>query len=127
MKRSALCAAVLAALLALSARATGEFRAHGFVLPAGSVKVDEDRYRLSAAWDDARRFYRSVYPTAKFPRTVLANLAGVRAEHIENPAGGEWDGANIYEKQGEVRVYVLKRKAPAKGKQAEEGEVPTED
>jgi hypothetical protein len=48
----------------------------------------------------------------------------VRAEHIENPGGGEWAGVNLYEKQGEVRVYVIKRKAPAKGKELEEGEAP---
>ena len=104
--------------------AAGEYKAHGFTLPGGSVKVDDDRYRLPQAWEDARRYYRQVYPPAKFPRRTLTNFAGVRAEHIENPGGGDWEGVNIYETNREVRVFVLKRKAPAKGKELEEGEAP---
>ena len=111
-------------LVASAALAGGEFKAHGFTLPGGSVKVDDDRYRLAAAWDDAKRFFRSVYPPAKFPRRTLPNTAGVRAEHIENPGGGGWAGVNLYENKGEVRVFILKRKAPAKGKEVEEGEAP---
>ena len=90
--------------LAGATRAAGEFKAHGFTLPSGSVKVDDDRYRLAQAWDDVKRFYRSVYPAARFPRRVLPNQAGVRAEHIENPGGGEWEGVNLYENKGEVRI-----------------------
>src|SRR6187455_2606548 len=78
--------ALLAFLLAaLAARAGGEFKAHGFTLPGGSVKLDDGRYRLAQAWDDVKRFYRSVYPAARFPRRVLPNQSGIRAEHIENP------------------------------------------
>jgi hypothetical protein len=124
-------AASIARLLALAlllaaagTRAGGEFKAHGFTLPGGAVKVDDERYRLAQAWDDARRFYRSVYPPAKFPRSTLPNTAGVRAEHIENPGGGAWEGVNIYENKGEVRVFILKRKAAHKGKELEEGEAP---
>ena len=120
--------AILAALailaLPLQARAGGEFKARGFTLPGGTVKVDDDRYRLAQAWDDAKRFFKSVYPPAKFPRRTLANFSGIRAEHIQNPGGGEWEGVNLYENKGEVRVYILKRKAPAKGKELEEGEAP---
>jgi hypothetical protein len=117
-------AALVGLLVSLSARAGGEFKAHGFTLPGGSVKVDDDRYRLAQAWDDVKRFYRSVYPPARFPRRVLTNQSGVRAENIENPGGGEWDGANIYESKGEVRVFILARRAEKKGKTVEEGEAP---
>lgn len=104
------CAALaLCALLAgaLPAFASG-FRARGFTLPDGAVKIDDDRYRLPQVWDEAVRFYRSVYPPAKYPRRTLHSETPVRAVHIDNPAGGEWDGANLYEAgHGEVRVYVL--------------------
>jgi hypothetical protein len=113
-----------ALLFAFAALAAGEFKARGFTLPGGSVKVDDDRYRLTAAWDDARRFFRSVYPPARFPRRTLPNQAGVRAEHIENPGAGEWEGANIYENKGEVRVFILARKTGTKGKTVEEGAAP---
>ena len=113
-------------LLALAARAGGEFKAHGFTLPGGSVKIDDDRYRLAQQWDDVKRFYRSVYPAARFPRHVLANQGGVRAEHIENPGGGDWEGVNLYESKGEVRLFILLRKSGQKGKTVEEGEAPEE-
>ena len=105
-----------AALLALAPRAeaAGEFKARGFSLPPGSVKVDEDRYRLPLAWDEAQRFFRNTYPIAKYPRRALPNQNGVRAVHLANPRPGEeWEGANVYEAgKGEVRVFVLGPRAP---------------
>ena len=112
--------AALLALVALvvppGARAAVGFKAHGFTLPDGAVKVDDDRYRLPQAWDDAIRFYRSVYPAAKYPRHALRSQSQIRAIHIDNPAPGEWEGANLYESaRGEVRVFVLTGKeAPKK-------------
>jgi hypothetical protein len=91
-----------------SARAAGGFKARGFFLPDGAVKVDDDRYRLPQPWDEAVRWYRATYPPAKFPRRTLRNQAGVRAMHIVNNAPGEWEGANLYETpRGEVRVFVM--------------------
>ena len=94
---------VLAALLAAEG-----FKARGFQLPDGAVKIDEDRYRLQQPWDEAVKYYRRAYPAAKYPRKVLHSQTAVRALHIENPSGIEWDGANLYEAgRGEVRVYIL--------------------
>ena len=91
-----------------TARAAGGFKARGFFLPDGAVKVDEDRYRLPQPWEEAVRWYRATYPPAKFPRHTLRNQAGVRAMHIVNSAPGEWEGANLYETpRGEVRVFVM--------------------
>ena len=106
-------AALLAVALAIStmsspARAAGGFKARGFFLPDGAVKVDEDRYRLPQPWEEAVKWYRATYPPAKFPRHTLRNQAGVRAMHIVNTAPGEWEGANLYETpRGEVRVFVM--------------------
>ena len=111
---------LLAALLALPAFAAGEgFKARGFILPDGAVKIDEDRYRLPAAWDETVKFYRRAYPPGKYPRKTLHSQTAVRAMHIENPSGNEWDGVNLYEAgRGEVRVYILAgREAPAGKKQ----------
>ncbi|HWE24259.1 MAG TPA: hypothetical protein VG496_10000, partial [Myxococcales bacterium] len=57
--------------LVLPARAAGGFKARGFFLPDGAVKVDEDRYRLPQPWEEAVRWYRATYPPAKFPRKTL--------------------------------------------------------
>ena len=113
--------AFLAALLLLgsAAHAAEGFKARGFSLPDGAVKIDEDRYRLAQPWDEAVKFYRRAYPAAKYPRHNLRSQSPVRALHIENPGGGEWDGVNLYEaSRGEVRLYILAGKdapkAPAK-------------
>ena len=44
-------------------------------------------------------------------RRPIADQPGSRALHIENPEprAGQWDGLNVYELKGEVRVFVLLR------------------
>ena len=102
----------LASVASLLLAAPG-FKARGFALPDGAVKVDDDRYRLPQAWEDALKFYKQVYPPAKYPRHTLHSQSQVRAIHIENHSSrDEWEGANLYELgKGEVRVFVLSRDA----------------
>ena len=109
----------LCALALLAAPPSEGFKARGFLLPDGAVKIDEDRFRLTQPWDEAIKWYRRAYPSGKYPRKNLHSQTQVRAMHIQNPSGVEWDGANIYEaNRGEVRVYVLPGKeAPEKSKQ----------
>jgi hypothetical protein len=117
----ALLVAVL--LLALPAAAAEGFKARGFILPDGAVKIDDDRYRLTQPWDEAVKFYRRAYPAAKYPRKTLRSQTAVRAMHIANPSGAEWEGVNLYEaNRGEVRLYILPGKEapeepPRKAKQ----------
>lgn len=107
------------------ALAAAEFKARGFTLPGGAVKVDDHRYRLPQTYEEALKWYRGTYPPAKYPRRTLVNQGGVRAMHLRNPKPGdpkegEWEGANVYEfAKGEVRVYIL---APP---QEDEGEAAT--
>jgi hypothetical protein len=109
---------VLLALLLAAAKpppvAEG-FKARGFILPDGAVKIDDDRYRLPSPWDETVKFYRRAYPPGKYPRRTLHSQTAVRAMHIENPDRLEWEGVNLYEAgRGEVRVYIL---APAQAPQ----------
>ena len=106
-------AAALGVTLAGAALAAEGFRARGLLLPEGAVKIDEDRYRLAEAWDEAVRFYRRAYPPSKYPRRTLRSQTPIRAMHISNPSGIEWEGANLYEAaRGEVRLYILPGKEP---------------
>lgn len=108
--KAILCAVLL---LAAAAAAAEGFKARGFVLPDGAVKIDDDRYRLPQPWDEAVKFYRRAYPPGKYPRKSLRSQTPVRAMHIENPSGQEWDGVNLYEaSRGEVRLYILAGKEP---------------
>lgn len=92
------------------AQAGGEFRARGVVLPNGAVRIADDRYRLPDPWEATLKYYRGIYRLEKFPRKAIVNQPGIKAVHVDNPdVSGEWEGYNIYEYQGEVRLYVLAR------------------
>lgn len=109
LRRVSYTAALAALLLSGTARAAGEFRVLGVVLPGGSVKVDTDRYRMPQTYEEALKFYKQFLPPAKYGRKAIRNQAGVRAVHIDNPAGkSEWDGLNLYELPGgEVRLFII--------------------
>jgi hypothetical protein len=105
-------AALAGALAALPVLVLAEVRVAGALLPDGAEKVAESRYRIPKNWDETIRFYRQTYPP-RYTRRPIVDQPGVRAVHIDNPDAkpGAWDGLNIYETKGEVRVFVLvKRK-----------------
>ena len=112
----------LALLTSLAAAAAEGFKARGFILPDGAVKIDDDRYRLPQPWDEAVKFYRRAYPPAKFPRHTLRSQTSVRAMHIENTGkGDDWQGVNLYEAaRGEVRVFILAKEGADKPKDTPE-------
>lgn len=101
-------AGVLVALPVLAA----DVRVAGAALPEGAEKVAENRYRVPMSWDETTRFYRQTYPP-RYTRRPIADQPGIRAVHLDNPDAkpGAWEGLNIYETKGEVRIFVLvKRK-----------------
>lgn len=80
----------------------------GVMLPSGSQKVGEDRYRSSTDFDGTMKYYKSVYPADRFPRKSIVNQPGVKAVHIENPSGKKFEGLNIYETNDEVRIFIVR-------------------
>jgi hypothetical protein len=101
-------AALVAAWLAAPAVAAAE-RAAGAHLPDEARQVEPNRYRVEKSYEDTLKFFKTVYPPAKYRRHAIANQPGVKAVHIENPEArpGGWEGLNVYELQGETRVFVL--------------------
>ena len=79
----------------------------GVQLPDKSSKVGERRYRVPQDWENTLKYFRTVYPTATYPRRSIVNQPGVKAIHIANPSGKGWAGLNVYEANDEVRVYVV--------------------
>jgi hypothetical protein len=81
----------------------------GATIPDDSRQVGERRYRINKSYEDALKYFRTVYPPGKFPRKPIAYQPGIKAVHIVNPEAkpGSWDGLNVYELKGETRVYVL--------------------
>ncbi len=100
--------------MVLPALVLAEVRVAGALLPDGAEKVAENRYRIPRSWDETIRFYRQTY-SPRYTRRPIADQPGVKAVHLDNPdakpGSGTWDGLNIYETKGEVRIFVLvKRK-----------------
>ena len=100
--------AVVASLLLLAPGLARSVDVAGAILPDDAKKVAENRYRLGRDWEATLKFYRTTY-SARFTRRPIADQPGVKAVHIANPDAkpGQWEGLNVYETKGEVRVFVL--------------------
>lgn len=84
--------------------------------PQAAVEIPQEpgRYRSPYSYDETIDFYQRVFKnTAGVRWRNVVNLPAVKAKHIDcMRKRTRWDGINIYEKQGEVRIYVLPREAP---------------
>lgn len=103
-------AALAAVFLALPGLALAE-KVAGAILPDESVKIAENRYRIAKSYDEALKFFRSVYAPGRYARRPIADTSTVKAVHIENPDArpGQWEGLNVYELKNEnqTRVFIL--------------------
>jgi hypothetical protein len=94
-------------LAAIPARAATPLH-KGAILPGGAPQVGEDRFRSPSNFVDTKLFYDKQYRTN--PRKSIINQPGIRAYHIVNDSKtGDWEGLNIYELDGETRIYVVSR------------------
>lgn len=83
-------------------------------VPAGSVPLAEHgRYRSARPYDDTLDFYRRIFAQTGGVRwRNIINVPGIKAKHVDSlRKKTNWEGINIYEKQGEVRIFVLPRDA----------------
>lgn len=108
-----------AAVVALWAVAAGAETINGAQLPDGVQKVGENRYRAPRDFDGTMTYYRSVYPVSAYPRKSIVNQPGVKAVHIVNPSGKNFEGLNIYEANDEVRIYIVPVQSSAKSAKPE--------
>lgn len=93
-----------------SAWAANDPKASGVALPAGSVRVEDNRYRLPDGLETTAKWYSRTYPPSQYPRKLIVNQPGVKAYHVANSNPKEaWTGFNLYEYQGQVRLYILTR------------------
>jgi hypothetical protein len=88
----------------------------GVQLPDGASKVAENRYKVSKDFDDTLKYYKTAYPKESYPRKAIINQPGVKAVHIVNPSGRNFEGLNIYEANDEVRIYIVPTADSAKPK-----------
>ena len=110
------CAGLIGALLAVPAGAA-EIVDHGLRMPLGAQQVGESRYRVTSNYDETIKFFRY---HKSYKRTEIISQPGIRAINLQNDGPGDWDSINIYEKDGEVRVFVIPRTAPPKKERRKE-------
>ncbi|WP_044193602.1 hypothetical protein [Hyalangium minutum] len=103
-----------AAVAVLWVTGAGAETVSGAQLPDGAQRVGENRYRAPQGYEETLKYYRTVYPSQAYPRKPIVNQPGVKAVHIVNPSGKNFDGLNIYEANDEVRIYVVPVPAPPK-------------
>jgi hypothetical protein len=99
-----------------TARAAGPVD-HGLNLPTGSQQVGENRYRVPTSYADTKKFF-TYHKTYK--EHLIISQPGIRAVNIENNGPGDWESLNVYEKDDEVRVFVIaKTSSPKKERHRE--------
>ena len=103
-----------AAVVALWVAGAGAETVSGAQLPDGAQKVGENRYRAPRDFEGTMTYYKSVYPVSAYPRKSVVNQPGVKAVHIVNPSGKNFEGLNIYEANDEVRIYIVPVPPPPK-------------
>lgn len=101
-------AALIAVLAVVPVVALAEVKVAGAILPDGAEKVAENRYRVPKTYEETLKFFRQTYG-ARYTRRTVTDQLSVKAMHLENPDAkpGQWEGLNVYELKGEVRVFVL--------------------
>ena len=111
-----------AVVVALWAAVAAAEAVSGAQLPDGSQKVGENRYRAPGDFEKTLEYYKVVYPVGSYPRRSIVNQPGVKAVHISNPSGKNFEGLNIYEANDEVRhlcrsaaVHTGRRQAGEEG------------
>lgn len=78
----------------------------GVQLPDGASQVGEDRYRAPDDYDGTLKYYRLVYPPARYRWKAVIDQPGVKAMHIELGIRGV-EGINIYDANDSVRIYLV--------------------
>lgn len=85
-------------------------------LPSDAVRLkDPDnepgRYRSLRSYEELLDFYRRIFnQTGGVRWHNIVQLPTIKAKNVESlRPTTKWEGINIYEKQGEVRIYVLPR------------------
>jgi len=75
---------------------------------------EEGRWESPRSYDDTLKYYRRVFRYSGGVRwRHIVNLPGIKANHLQSlRKKTEWSGINIYEDQGHVRIYVIKRPEP---------------
>ncbi len=81
-------------------------------IPAGSVKIENCRYKSPRNYTETIKFYKKLIGTNKnyeFKKIIIRS--DLRAIHIKNNnPSSKWEGINIYEHKRETRIFIIPHK-----------------
>jgi hypothetical protein len=79
--------------------------------PYATPLSEPGRYECHKTFDETLDFYEKVFHSTGGVRwRNVVNLPGIKAKHIENlRKKAHWEGINVYEYKGKVRVFVIQR------------------
>lgn len=115
LRRGYIAALVLIASVSWATRAEAgnPLVVKGATLPSGSQQVGVDRYKSPSNYKDTLTWLDKQYKSN--PRKTIVNQPGIRGIHIVNDSrAGEWEGLNVYELDGETRIFIVARELPSK-------------
>ncbi|MFC1611954.1 hypothetical protein ACFL6C_13415 [Myxococcota bacterium] len=72
------------------------------------------RYRSSRSYDETLEYYKRLFRRTGGVRWHnIVNLPGIKARNIQSlRKKTDWEGINLYENGGEVRIFVMAREKP---------------
>lgn len=81
------------------------------LIPNAEPLNDPGRYRSLRSYDETLDFYRRLFrQTGGVRWRSIVNLPSIKAKHVASMRKNSlWEGLNIYEKDGETRIYVIPR------------------
>jgi hypothetical protein len=81
-------------------------------VPAGAAALAEKgRFRSPRTYDETLDYYRRAFaPMGGVKWRNIVSMPGIKAKHVASlRRKTRWEGINIYERQGEVRIYIIPR------------------
>ena len=107
-----LASAMLVCLLQTPATAPTDVYLDVPLVPYVTPLQEPGRYRSPRSYDQTLDFYTKLFKQSDVPvrwRNVV-NMPGIKAKHIESlRAKTRWEGINIYEYKGQVRLFIIPR------------------
>ncbi len=81
------------------------------IVPDAVPLAEPGRYRSTRSYEETLDYYQRVLRKTQGIRfRDVVNLPGIKAKHIQCVRKKtRWQGINIYETRGEVRLYVVPR------------------
>jgi len=99
-------------VMALSLNAAPDTATKAPLIPNAVPVQDAGRFTSPRNFDDTVKYYRRYFRAKGGVRWHhIVNQPTVKAKHIQSLRKSTlWEGINIYEKKGDVRIYIIPRK-----------------